>query len=570
MRRLLTTLAAGALLALGAGTGAGAAEWRNVPLPAPPGGQFSVPAGFVSDLSFWAPNRGLMAVAGNNSVPGGLYSFDGASWHQLSTVCGGGPNTRIAWAGPTEFWTITSASAGSKVSGQALCHYQGGAVVGSYSFYNVPEFESTVNAAACRAADDCWFGGAGAVSADGTRVGAFHLHWDGAALQAVYNGQGRGVSDLVAHRGTLLESTYVGPSVGAQGSAPFLGRAEDVPALLHRIDGLGFANDPFALTPADGAPADGAELRSLDTDGTTAWAVGGAANSGPAAADGFVPGPPVAVRKDGEGPWQQLVLSDGLPTNAWFGAVAAVPGTRDAWATLTDTEVGGSFSSGEQGATRMALIAADGTVATETLDARTGAAARGAATAVACPTADDCWVATARGYLYRRTNGATYARDTDPAFQGTITIRPNEAAAQAIPDAPPEDDSRLLAPPVELPSASAEAAPLECPAPPALVTRVKASVGKLKGRKARQKNPLIRMTVRFRLARPAKVGLTARRGTKVVARAKSRALKPGTRSLTVSVRRKAFPKAIRFQLQELGQPQCDAGSSDAVSTGSAR
>lgn len=569
MRRLLTRLAAGACLAVAAGTGAQAATWENVPLPTPPGGQFSVPAGFVSDLSFWAPNRGLMAVAGNNSVPGGLYSFDGESWHQLSTVCGAGPNTRIAWAGPREFWTITAASAGSPVSGQGLCHYQDGAVVGSYSFYNLPEFESTVDAAACRAANDCWFGGTGTASADGSRVGAFHLHWDGATMQAVYDGQGRGVSDLVAHRGAVLESTFVGPSVGAQGSRPFLRQAEAVPALLHRIDGLSFANDPFTVAPATDVPDDGTDLRSLDTDGTTAWAVGGGANSGPATANGFVARQPVAIRKDGDGPWQQLTLSDDLPTTAWFGSVAAVPGTRAAWATLTDTEVGGATTSGETGLPRVASIAADGTTEVETLDARTGAAARGAATAIACPTADDCWVATARGYLYRRTSGGTYARDTDPAFQGTITIRPNEAAAQAIPDAPPEDDSRLLAPPVELPAAIAESE-LDCPAPPALVTRVKASVGKLSKRRARQANPVVRMTVRFRLARTARVGMVARRGTKVVARAKSRTLKAGTRRLTVAVRRKAFPKAIRFQLQELTKPQCDAGSSDAVSTGGTR
>ena len=54
------------------------------------------------------PNRGLLAVEGNATVPPGLCAYDGAGWHQLSTVCGGpGRTTRIAWAGPREFWTIT-------------------------------------------------------------------------------------------------------------------------------------------------------------------------------------------------------------------------------------------------------------------------------------------------------------------------------------------------------------------------------------------------------------------------------------------------------------------------------
>lgn len=572
MRRLLTTLAASAALAVAAGGGvADAAEWKPFALPAPAGGKLSVPAGFVGDLSFWAPNRGLMTVAGNNSVTGGVYSWDGESWHQLATVCGGGQNARIAWAGPTEFWTITVPSAGSAPSGTGLCHFKDGAVVGSYSFYNVPAFGPSVpvSAATCRSANDCWFGGVGSLGADGTQPGAFHLHWDGADLRPVVNGQGRGVSDLITHRGAVLESTFVGVGAGVGAQPPFLRNAEDVPALLHRIDGTSFANDPFVPTPVDGVPADGTELRSMDTDGATAWAVGGGAGSGPAAAGGVVQRTPVAVRKDGDAAWQQLGLSGALPTDRWFGAVAAVPGTREAWATLTDSEVGGGFASGESSAPAVAHVSEDGAVRVDQLDGRAGDAARGAATAVACPTADDCWAATARGYLYRRTSGATYARDTDRAFQGTISIRPNEAAAQAIADDPPVDDSRLLAPPVELPTDADANAAVECPAPPALVTRVKASTGRLTKRQSRQANAKVPLVVRFRLARRARVGVTFKRGGRTVARVKPRALKAGTRTLTVSVRRKSFPKNIRFSLKELTTPECSAGSSDVVGTGPA-
>jgi hypothetical protein len=511
-----------------------------------------------------------MTVAGNNSVPAGLYSWDGESWHQLSTVCGGGQNARIAWAGPTEFWTITTPSAGSVVSGAGLCHYKDGAVVGSYSFYNVPEFGTSVpvNAATCRSANDCWFGGVGSLGENGTRPGAFHLHWDGSTLQSVTNGQGRGVSDMVTHRGAVLESTFVGVGASVQGQPPYLNRAEDAPALLHRVNGTSFANDPFLPAAPEGVPADGTELRSMDTDGTTAWAVGGGANSGPAAANGFVHRTPVAVRKNGDAAWQEVPLSGDLPTDRWFGAVAAVPGTTEAWATVADSEVGGSFASGEQGAPSVAHVGADGAVAIDALDTNSGSAARGAATAVACPTAGDCWVATARGYLYRRTDRATYPRDTDPAFQGTITIRPNEAAAQAISDDPPVDDSRLLAPPVVLPPAGEALPATDCPSPPALVTRVKASTKKLSKKQKRQTNAKVTLVVRFRLARKAQVGLTATRGKKVVARAKARTFAPGTRQLTVSVRRKSFPKGIKFSLKELTSPVCDTGSSDAVGTGS--
>jgi hypothetical protein len=570
MTRLAALLATCVALVCGAAASAASgATWTPVPLPAPPGGQFSVPAGFVGDMAFWAPNRGLMTVGGNNSVKPGLYSWDGESWHQLSTVCGGGPNAKIAWAGPDEFWTITGPSVGTLPNGLGLCHYEAGAVVGSYSFYNVPDFVPQVNAATCRTATDCWFGGVGASSVSGNGVGAFHLHWDGSALTSVYDGQGRGVSDLITHRGQVLESTYVGPGPGALGAQPFLNAPEPVPALLHRIDGTTFTNDPFTPAPISGVPADGTELRALDTDGTTAWAVGGGANSGPSTADGFVARPPIAVRKDGDGAWQELALQGDLPTDRWFGSVAAVPGTRAAWATVANTEVAGSTPSGETAAPSVASISDDGLVQIERLDDREGGSARGAATAVACPTADDCWLATAKGYLYRRTSGATYPRDTDPAFQGTIAIRPNEAASQVIPDEPPADDSRLLAPPVELPPAAAPVAN-PCATPPALVSRVKASRRPLTKAQLRQQNARITLVVRFRLARPAKVGIVGKRGKRTVGRAKARTLKAGTRSLSFVVRRKAFPKRISFSLKELAAPTCEPDTGDTLGTGAAR
>ncbi len=570
MTRLAALLATCVALVCGAAASAASgAAWTPVPLPAPPGGQFSVPAGFVGDMAFWAPNRGLMTVGGNNSVKPGLYSWDGESWHQLSTVCGGGPNAKIAWAGPDEFWTITGPSVGTLPNGLGLCHYKAGAVVGSYSFYNVPDFVPQVEAATCRTPSDCWFGGVGASSVSGGAVGAFHLHWDGSALTSVYDGQGRGVSDLITHRGQVLESTYVGPAPGAQGAQPYLAAPEPVPALLHRIDGTTFANDPFAPAELPGVPADGTELRSLDTDGTTAWAVGGGANSGPSAADGFVARPPIAVRKDGDGPWQELALQGDVPTDRWFGSVAAVPGTRAAWATVSNTEVAGATPSGETTAPSVASISEDGLVRIERLDDREGGSARGAATAVACPAADDCWLATAKGYLYRRTDGATYDRDTDPAFQGTIAIRPNEAASQVIPDEPPADDSRLLAPPVELPPAAAPV-PNQCATPPALVSRVKASRRPLTKAQLRQQNARITLVVRFRLARPAKVGIVGKRGKRTVGRAKPRTLKAGTRSLSFVVRRKSFPKKISFSLKELAAPACEPDDGDTLGTGAAR
>src|SRR6202043_2548979 len=59
--------------------------------------------GKIGDIEFWAPNRGVLITAGNPpTVAPGVWAFNGQSWHQLSTVCGGADG-RIAWAGPDEF-----------------------------------------------------------------------------------------------------------------------------------------------------------------------------------------------------------------------------------------------------------------------------------------------------------------------------------------------------------------------------------------------------------------------------------------------------------------------------------
>jgi hypothetical protein len=429
----------------------------------------------------------------------------------------------------------------------------------------------TVNSAACRTADDCWFGGAGGRDSSGSRVGAFHLHWDGTALRSVFNGQGRGVSDVVAHRGGLVESTYVGPRAGALGARASLRTAEPTPLLLHRIEGEAFPADPFTPVVRDGVPVDGTEIRGLGSDGTDAWAVGGGAGSGPSTFEGYVQRTPFAARKVGDGPWAELEVSGDLPRGFWFGGVAPDPGTGEAWATVTQIEGSGDGTSIDGGSSKptVARIASDGASTVEELDptGRTGDGARGSATAIACAAPGDCWAATARGYLYR-TSTALYEQDTDPAFQGTISVRPNEAASQVVPDAPPADDSRQFAPPVILPDPVVPVAAPVCEAPPALVSRVKASRAPLTRRQKTQRDPKLTLRITFRLARRARVGLTARRGRKVVARVKARTLKAGTRRLTFPARRKTYPKSLRFALRELEKPGCtssgDTGDPDDV------
>ena len=169
-----------------------------------------MPLGAPGDLSFWAPNRGLLTVEGNDTIPRGIYSWNGQSWHQLATVCGGpGDTARIAWAGPTEFWVVSEPSLPRRGSGLALCRFKDGQVVGSWSTrVDAADPFRQMMSATCDGPNDCWFGGVGSQDALGERIGAFHLHWDGTDLETVYGPQGRGVSDMQFHGGRCSRARW--------------------------------------------------------------------------------------------------------------------------------------------------------------------------------------------------------------------------------------------------------------------------------------------------------------------------------------------------------------------------
>ncbi len=262
--------------------------WRLEQPPPPEGAPFKVPLGAPGDLRFWSPNRGILTVEGNATIPRGIFSWDGQSWHQLATVCGGpGDTARVAWAGPTEFWVVSEPSLPRRGSGLALCRFKDGQVVGSWSTRvdSADPFRQMMSAA-CNGPDDCWFGGIGSQDPLGERVGAFHLHWNGTDLQTFYGPQGRGVSAMAFHDGELFETTLIGRSPENRTEPVELAEPEPVPRLIHRVGDLGFENDPFEPAPVAGVPVDGTELLALDSDGTELWAVGGGAASGPSAPPG--------------------------------------------------------------------------------------------------------------------------------------------------------------------------------------------------------------------------------------------------------------------------------------------
>jgi len=500
--------------------------WRLEQPPPPAGVPFKVPLGAPGDLQFWEANRGLLTVEGNETIPRGIYSWDGQSWHQLASVCGGsGDTARIAWAGAREFWVISEPSLPRVGSGLALCRFKDGQVAGSWSTRAdaVDPFHQMM-AATCNGPDDCWFGGVGDQDPLGERVGAFHLHWNGVDLESVYGPQGRGVSDMQFHGGKLYESTLVGRAPENRTDAVDLAEPESAPRLLHTITGEVFTNNPFV--PA--AAANSSELLALDGDDQQLWAVGGGAASGPAAPQGgAVARGPLAAHFNGSA-FGELALPDIFGETDRFTDVAAIPDTTEAFATVVPFADRHSANS----KATLARVAANGATILTRLPA--AGAGRGSAARVACPATNDCWMVTWGGWLFHYSDGTALPRDTDPAFQGTIEFRPNEAAEQFVPDRLPVDDSQLFAPP-----------PLELT--PNAVQRQKVKRLPPLLRKVRSRLQGLRLTVGFTLTRRARVSLLAKRGGSTVASTPAQLFAPGRHELTLQLSRDRYPTRLAFK-----------------------
>ena len=508
--------------------------WRLEQPPPPAGVPFNVPLGEPGDLQFWAPNRGLLTVDGNSTIKRGIYYYNGRVWRQLATVCGGpGDTARIAWAGPEEFWVISEPSLPRAGSGLALCHFSGGQVVGSFSTrVEASDPYRVMLSATCNGPDDCWFGGIGSQDAVGEKVGAFHLHWNGSELSTVYGPQGRAVSDMEFHSGKLYESTLVGRSPENRTDPVDLASPEPVPRLIHEVsEPGGFADDPFEPAPLLGVPSDGTELLALDGEGPNLWAVGGGAASGPSApAESSVARPPVAARLVG-GAFQQLNLSGAsFGPNDRFGDVAAIPGENAAMATVVPFADRRSVNS----KATVARIQADGsTTLTKLPSAGSG---RGSAARIACPAPNDCWMVTWAGWLFHYSDESPLPVDEDPAFQGTIDFRPNEAAEQFIPDTLPEDDSQLFAPP---PAETEKEKTQHAKRKPPLLKKVRSH---LEG---------LTLTVSFTVTRKAKVQLIAKRAGRKVAQTPLLTFAPGRRALHLRLDRDNYPTALAFKTSEV-------------------
>lgn len=592
---LLMLLALAPASATAAEAGASEAKWQLAPVypPAPPPGTpepptaYPVPLGQVGDIEFWQPNRGLLITSGTGescaassgaSIQCGLYAYDGRGWHVLSTVCGG-TNGRIAWAGPDEFWTISDQRPGQIVQAEAeysrvsLCHFQNGKVVGSYAMpLNQPNSYRAMNAAACLSPSNCWFGGE---LAQAPNFGAFHLHWDGHGMTVVYSPEDHEVFSMaLAGPGVLFES--IGLPVEEEQKIVYGNEDPNHPALLHQIDPSGSSVDfhnlllhdsscagtefcpplPNYGTDTGGLPVEPATLGPLalssdyspagsNTAAPQLWAIAGpdgaeAGNSGAGVAH------TIALRYaedplTHEHAWKQVLGSeefggsDPFPAGEVAQGIAAEPGASAAWVTLHV----------EDGQAHVARVTAAGQISErDILGEAQGVGRRGNAGPITCPAANDCWLATSRGWLFHyapENEPEPLAQDTDPNFSQVITFRPTDDGVLQLPaDEPPPDDSlanQAPPPPAPIP-----------PAPPA--PQVLSNAAVLVGLHSRVVHgDMLELT--FKLVAEAHVQLLAKRHGRVVAKTAREILKAGRRRLLLRLDPRRWPTKLDLRAAPL-------------------
>jgi hypothetical protein len=556
----ISLLALGAALVASSAAAEGGASWR-LEQPAPPeapvnvtGSGTPIGLGLVGDMQFWAPNRGLLITPGNgNTIPPGLWAYNGEKWHLLSNQCGA-TDGRIAWAGPEEFWTISDGRPGqaanpktglpAPLEDNTLCQFGHGEIVASYA---APAFEASsyqpMHAAGCITASDCWF--AGDPLPEPENGEAFHLHWNGSSMTAEPSKQGHRIEDMRAFEGRLFESVLLSPL-----DAPSVEFETPLPAAVHLINPEGVSP---VFEPVLGMPLYSSEefpqaldFLHLGVDADSLWAAAGPVAEPPAGSTHAK----LTILRNAGGPWQQVLGPEAEAPSAIreesVESIAPEPGTETAWVALsTHDEL--------KTPTAQALIAhvaADGSVETQTLpsaaEAAAGVGPKGAAKSIVCPAEEDCWMVTTQGWLFHlapedRRQLPPEEVDHSAAFANEITFRPRDPGLpQIVPDAPPADDSGLgertagKTPLIEI--ATTPEAKVKAPLVSKLHTKLVHGTT---------------LQLSFHLAVKARVKLVAKRKKLVVASTAQRTFAGGNRKLLLRLNRQRWPTKLDLQAHAL-------------------
>lgn len=242
----------------------------------------------------------------------------------------------------------------------------------------------------------------------------------------------------------------------------------------------------------------------------------------------------MALRSVGSG-FEAIPLESRLHGGEYPPLVAGEPNGAAAWVAEA------SFSNGS-GVARVTRISADGTesppitlpAAEEELDPK------GPPTALACPAAGQCWLATSKGWLFHL--GGPLPQDPDPAMHVLITSRPKDNSTRTfVAGGVPEDNSGETEA-----SRSLESTPLEkFPTP----HKPRALVGQVH-QKILGKSTL---QLSFVLHGRAHVQLLAKYHHRVVAKTPRLTLPTGPHKLRLKLDPERWPTGLDFRVHPAGK-----------------
>jgi hypothetical protein len=441
-----------------------------------------------------------------------------------------------------------------------------------------------MNGGACYSPNDCWFGGG-----DGRppHIGAFHLHWNGSTMTAVYEPEDHSVTSMASFEGTIYEAVQL------RSDDAWLEFEQEFPAVIHTIAPGG--NEPFSDLAIYSASAKHdlpiyGEGKKVEPEALQGFDLVADAPAGEAATQLWTAANPsqeppasslpasLTVMRDVGGAWAQILpvnASGGEPTTlagqrlagsaAQVGqrsetgtaeAIAPEPGGEDAWLSLG----GGSRVA------RLALLEADGQVArTEALPIPTeGVGFHGEAGPITCPAADDCWMATGEGWLFHLSEGMPEASDNDPMFDGedgVITSRPPDGglATVYVKGEAAEDDSLANQQVIQVTSEQPKPKPakLKKGKPRKLVKHVQSRL--LHHRT---------LVISFTLTAKAHVQLIARRDNAVVAQTPRESLRPGAHTLSLTLSPERWPTKLQFEAKPANRHHASPTTGSGESSGS--
>ena len=401
------------------------------------------------------------------------------------------------------------------------------------------------------------------------RAFPFQLHWNGSSVSEEPYPAEHLIEDMRAFEGYLFESVQLRETDELHGESP------NATPDLHLITPIGVQPTFVSLTPGVPQYAPHEEpfelgFLHLSSDEEALWGAANPVSPHEYKAAGLPPAELTILRYSG-GEWRQVVGFGSHPQgctpegassercnpftqlrrteeeNETVNSIAAEPGAHDAWLALTSPHNTNASRTGAAPA-MVARVSASGAVSEQQqLPAEgEGVGLKGAASKIACPAANDCWLVTEKGWLFHYSNAAArqLPENGDLAFSSLITFRPpDEGVVQVQPDAPPPDDSGLLGEPpptislpTETPSTSNE---VRVPVP--LLTNLHSRI--VHG---------ATLELRFHLAVKARVRLIAKRGSRVVASTPMRTLAAGNRKLLLVLNRREWPKKLELKTHALG------------------